>query len=142
MVIDGIRTFLTQLWLICLEASPWLLLGMVVASAIKVFIPAQWMARLLGGKGIWPVVKAAIIGTPLPLCSCSVIPAAVALRRSGASKASTVSFLVSTPENGADSIALTYALLGPFMTIARPAAAIASAVCSGRRLTEYWVNSG
>lgn len=131
MVIEGIQTFLTQLWLICLEASPWLLLGLVVASVIKVCIPATWMARILGGKGIWPVVKAAIIGTPLPLCSCSVIPAAVALRRSGASKASTVSFLVSTPENGADSIALTYALLGPFMTIARPVAAIGSALVAG-----------
>lgn len=131
MVIDGVHSFLTQLWLICLEASPWLLLGMLVASVIKVFIPAKWMARILDGKGIWPVVKAAIIGTPLPLCSCSVIPAAVALRRSGVSKASTVSFLVSTPENGADSIALTYALLGPFMTIARPVAAIGSALVAG-----------
>lgn len=123
--------FLEELWLICLEAAPWLLLGMVVAGIIKIWLPTGLLQRLLGGRGLWPIIKAAVIGTPLPLCSCSVIPAAVQLRRSGASKSSTVSFLVSTPENGADSIALSYALLGPFMTVARPVAAIISAVVAG-----------
>ena len=131
MLLTGLHNFFVQLWLICLDAAPWLLLGLLVAGAIKVWLPSRRLARLLGGHGFWPIVKAAVIGTPLPLCSCSVIPAAVELRRSGASKGSTVSFLVSTPENGADSIALTYALLGPFMTIARPVAAIASALVAG-----------
>ncbi len=116
---------------IWLEAAPWLLIGLVAAGILKTCVPGKFLQRWLGGRGLYPVLKAAVIGTPLPLCSCSVLPAAIQLRRSGASKASTVSFLVATPENGADSIALTYVLLGPVMTIIRPMAAIVSAVATG-----------
>lgn len=123
--------FLIHLWAICLEAAPWLLLGLIVSGMIKVWLPAGLLNRWLGGQGLSPVLKASVIGTPLPLCSCSVVPAALTLRRSGASKGATVSFLVATPENGADSLALTYALLGPFMTIVRPIAAIFSAIAAG-----------
>ena len=118
-------------WKIWLEAAPWLLVGLVVAGVLKTWVPPAFLQRWLGGRGLYPVLKAAVIGTPLPLCSCSVLPTAIQLRRSGASKASTVSFLVATPENGADSIALTYVMLGPVMTIIRPVAAIISAVFTG-----------
>ncbi|MDI9446900.1 MAG: SO_0444 family Cu/Zn efflux transporter [Planctomycetota bacterium] len=126
-----ILTFLDRALAICLEVAPWLLAGLVLAGLLKVFLPTNSLKRWLGGRGIGPVLKAALIGTPLPLCSCSVLPAAMQLHRSGASKGATVSFLVATPENGADSIALSYVLLGPVMTILRPAAAIASAVATG-----------
>ena len=120
-----------NVWKIWLEAAPWLLVGLVAAGTLKTCVPGQFLQRWLGGRGLYPVLKAAVIGTPLPLCSCSVLPVAIQLRRSGASTASTVSFLVATPENGADSIALTYVLLGPAMTIIRPVAAIVSAVATG-----------
>jgi hypothetical protein len=122
---------LSNLWAVTLEASPWLLLGLIVSGLIKAWLPTALMNRWLGGRGVGSVMRAAIIGTPLPLCSCSVIPAAVTLRRGGASKGATVSFLVATPENGADSIALSYALLGPFLTVVRPVAALFSAVAAG-----------
>lgn len=118
-------------WEIWVEAAPWLLVGLVAAGILKIWVPAQFLQSRLGGHGFYPILKAAIIGTPLPLCSCSVLPTAIQLRRSGASKGSTVSFLVATPENGADSIALTYVMLGPVMTIIRPVAAIVSAVSTG-----------
>ena len=123
--------FLHNLLHVVLEAAPWLLLGLVVSGLIKVYLPAGLLQRWLGGRGVTPVFTAAVIGTPLPLCSCSVVPAALTLRRGGASKGATVSFLVSTPENGADSIALSWALLGPFLTVARPVAAVFSAVLAG-----------
>lgn len=119
-----------------LEVAPWLLVGLVLAGLLKRWIPATLLDRWLGGRGVWPVLKAAVIGTPLPLCSCSVLPTAIQLHRSGASTGSTVSFLVATPENGADSITLSYVLLGPVMTIIRPLAAIVSAVLTGL-LTEF-----
>jgi len=125
------QPLLTAAWHVLLEASPWLVVGLIAAGLIKAFLPQAWVNRWLGGRGLMPVVRAAVLGTPLPLCSCSVIPAALALRRSGASKGATVSFLISTPENGADSIALSYAMLGPFMTIARPIAAVVSAIAAG-----------
>ncbi|MCP3129626.1 permease [Shewanella sp. KJ2020] len=114
-----------------LDSAPWLLLGLILAGLLKVFVPMAWMQKQLGGHGFKTVVKAALLGAPLPLCSCGVIPAAVGLRRSGASKAATTSFLVSTPETGVDSVTVSYVLLGPFMAIVRPIAAITSAIVAG-----------
>lgn len=123
--------FFENLLALTLDAAPWLLLGLAVAGLIKAWMSNDWLAKQLGDSGFVPVFKAAIIGTPLPLCSCSVIPVAMGIRRSGASKSSTVSFLVATPETGADSIALSYAMLGPVMAVVRPIAAIFSAIASG-----------
>ncbi|NRD75541.1 SO_0444 family Cu/Zn efflux transporter [Shewanella sp. VB17] len=114
-----------------LDSAPWLLLGLVLAGMLKMFVPMAWMEKQLGGSGFKTIVKAAVLGAPLPLCSCGVIPAAVGLRRSGASKAATTSFLVSTPETGVDSVTVSYVLLGPFMAIVRPIAAVASAIVAG-----------
>lgn len=114
-----------------IEAAPWLMLGLTVAGVIKVLVPSQLMATHLGDPGPKATVKAALFGAPLPLCSCGVIPAALGLRRSGASKAATTSFLISTPETGVDSISISYAMLGPFMAIIRPIAAITSAIVAG-----------
>ncbi len=114
-----------------LDSAPWLLLGLVLAGMLKMFVPMAWMHKQLGGHGVKTTVKAAVLGAPLPLCSCGVIPAAVGLRRSGASKAATTSFLVSTPETGVDSVTVSYVLLGPFMAIVRPIAAVTSAIVAG-----------
>ena len=118
-------------WLLFLKAAPWLLLGLAIAAGIRAFVPQTRIAGWLGGRGAWPTIKAALIGAPLPLCSCSVIPVAVGLHRSGASRASTTAFLIATPETGADSVGASYALLGPFFTVVRPVAAIASAIITG-----------
>ncbi len=123
--------FLDNLLVLFLDAAPWLLLGFLAAGLIKVWIPDGALTRWLGGKGLWPISKAALIGAPLPLCSCGVLPAALGLRRNGASNGSTVSFLIATPETGAESIALSYALLGPFLAIVRPIAAVVSAIFAG-----------
>ena len=123
--------YCTKVICIWLEVAPWLMLGLVVAGLIRVWLPMRRMAQWLGSGGLGAVLKAAFLGTPLPLCSCSVLPAAIALRRAGASRGATVSFLVATPENGADSIAVSYAILGPLMTSVRLVAAVISAVLSG-----------
>jgi uncharacterized membrane protein YraQ (UPF0718 family) len=112
-------------------SAPWLLFGFVIAALIKAFVNMDLMHKYLGGNSLWVSVKAALIGAPLPLCSCGVVPAALGLRASGASKNATVSFLVATPETGVDSVSFTYALMGPVMAIARPIAAISSAIVSG-----------
>lgn len=128
---DRIADIPAAIWSVVLAAAPWLLFGLVLSGVIRAWLPDHLVARWLGGRGLGAVIRAAIIGTPLPLCSCGVVPTAIGLRRQGASKAATVSFLVATPENGADSIALTYALMGPVMAIARPVAALISAVVAG-----------
>ena len=90
------------------EMAPYILLGFLVAGIMHAFVPAGTMSRHLAGRGFGPVFKAAMIGVPLPLCSCGVLPAAVAMRRSGASRGASTSFLIATPQTGADSIAATW----------------------------------
>lgn len=114
-----------------LASAPWLLLGLLIAGLIQVFVPTKLMSKQLGKEGIGSAVKAAFIGAPLPLCSCGVIPAALGLRKAGASKSATTSFLVATPETGVDSVTMSYALLGPFMAVIRPVTAITSAIVAG-----------
>ncbi|MBC3765956.1 SO_0444 family Cu/Zn efflux transporter [Neptunicella marina] len=117
--------------LLFIESAPWLLLGLLMAGMMKWLLPVNLLEKHMGTSSAGSVIKAAIIGAPLPLCSCGVIPAAIGLRRAGASKPATVSFLVATPETGVDSISVSYALLGPVMAIVRPIAAISSAIYAG-----------
>ncbi len=130
-LIEALGALTVNFYSLSLESAPFLVLGLVIAGLIKAWVPTESVAKQLGGSGIWPITKAALIGAPLPLCSCSVIPVTLGIHRSGASKGSTVSFLVATPETGADSIAISYALLGPFMAIIRPISAISSAIFAG-----------
>lgn len=113
------------------EMSPYILLGFLIAGVLHVFVNEATLTRHLSGNGWRSVVKAAAIGVPLPLCSCGVLPTAVSLRRQGASKAATTSFLIATPQTGVDSIVATYSLLGLPFAVIRPIAAIVGAVFGG-----------
>ena len=113
------------------EMSPYILLGFLIAGLMHAFIPQRTFARHLSGTGWKAVVKSAMIGVPLPLCSCGVLPTAIAMKRNGASKAATTSFLVATPQTGVDSIAATWSLLGPAFAIIRPVAALTTAMFGG-----------
>lgn len=119
------------LWGMLVEAGPWLLLGLAAAGLLQVYLPTGWAASKLGGRGLRPATFAALAGAPLPLCSCSVLPAAASLRKAGAGRGATASFLVATPETGVDSVGATWAMLDPVMTLARPLAAIGSAILTG-----------
>lgn len=113
------------------EAAPWLLMGLVIAGLIKALVPTQFLQQQLGKPGMGSVFKAALLGAPLPLCSCGVIPVALGLKNAGASNKATTAFLIATPETGVDSVAVTYGLMGPVMAIARPVAALFTAVLAG-----------
>jgi len=120
-----------EAWLILVESAPYILFGFLVAGLLKGLLPEGLVARQLGRSSFGSVVKASLLGIPLPLCSCGVIPAAIGLRQQGASKGASAAFLVSTPESGVDSMAITWALLDPLMTIIRPAAAFLTATVTG-----------
>jgi uncharacterized membrane protein YraQ (UPF0718 family) len=126
-----VLNLLTNIWLVFLDTAFWLLLGLLAAGLIKSFIAEDTMQRWAGGRGIGAILRAALFGAPLPLCSCGVLPAAIGLRRAGASKEATVSFLISTPETSIDSVTVTYALMGPVMAVFRPLAALFNAVATG-----------
>lgn len=131
MMIDVIFRIITESWLVLGQMSPYLLFGFVAAGVMSVCLSAAWVQRHLGGRGLGPVIKASIFGVPLPLCSCSVIPVAVSMHKQGAGRAATTAFLLSTPQTGVDSIAVTYALLGPVFAVFRPVAALLTGLAGG-----------
>ncbi len=113
------------------EMSPYLLLGFLVAGLLYAFVPQSFYRNHLSQPTLASVVKAAIIGVPLPLCSCGVLPTAVSLHKNGASAGATTSFLIATPQTGIDSISATYSLLTPAFAILRPIAALITAIVGG-----------
>ena len=113
------------------EMSPYLLLGFLAAGILHSFVPQSLYAKHLAGSDWRSVVKAAMFGIPLPLCSCGVLPTAVSLRNNGASRAASTSFLIATPQTGVDSIAATYSLLGLAFAVIRPVAALVTALFGG-----------
>jgi len=118
-------------WAVLGEMAPYLLFGFLVAGVLSVSISPEFVERHLGGRGVWPVVKASAFGVPLPLCSCGVIPVAASIRSHGASKGATTAFLISTPQTGVDSILVTFSLLGPIFAVFRPLAALVAGVLGG-----------
>ena len=127
--------FLYSLVNMLAEMAPYLLLGFLIAGLLYAFVPSGFYRKHLSRPGAWSVLKAALIGVPLPLCSCGVLPTAVSLRRNGASRGASTSFLIATPQTGIDSIAATYSLLGPAFAIIRPVAALITAFVGGMLVT-------
>ena len=116
---------------VALAAAPWLLVGFLAAGVIKGLVAEATLQRWVGGQGFWATSRAALMGMPLPLCSCGAIPTALALHRGGAGRGPTTAFLIGTPGVGVDSMAITYALLGPVMLVARVVGALLTAVVTG-----------
>lgn len=130
-MVDYVKMVIVDFWHTVVEMSPYLLFGFFMAGILSVLVSQSLVEKHLGGRGIWPVLKASLFGVPLPLCSCSVIPVSMSLHKHGASKGSTVAFLLSTPQTGVDSIFVTLSLLGPVFAIFRPVVAFITGLVGG-----------
>lgn len=130
-MVEFFRQLTLETWNIFTDAAPYVIFGFLAAGLIKAILPEEAVAKHLGGRSTSAVLKASLLGIPLPLCSCGVIPAAISLRKQGAGRGASAAFLVSTPESGVDSIAITWALLDPVMTIVRPIAAFITGTLTG-----------
>ena len=128
---DELLNIAADFWRVLAAMSPYLLFGFLVAGLLSVFISPGLIESHLGGTGLGPVLKAALFGIPLPLCSCGVIPVSAGLRRHGASRGATTAFLLSTPQTGVDSIFVTFSLLGPVFAVFRPVVALVSGLVGG-----------
>jgi len=124
-------SILIEIWTLLCEMSPYLLLGFLLAGLMHEFVPGKVYTKHLGDYSFRSVVLAALFGVPLPLCSCGVIPTAMGIRKEGASKGATISFLIATPQTGIDSIIATYSLMGLPFAIIRPIVALVTAVFGG-----------
>lgn len=123
--------FFRSLLMVTGEMSPYLLLGFLIAGILHVFVPQRFYSRYLSRDNKFAVLWAALLGIPLPLCSCGVIPTAIGLRNEKASKGAVASFLIATPQTGIDSILATFSVLGLGFAIIRPVAALITGVCGG-----------
>ena len=123
--------FLYAFWIYLVQSAPYLMLGLLLSGFVRQWLSADFIKRNLGQNSLLGVLKSTLIGIPLPLCSCAVIPNAIALKKSGASNGATSSFLIATPESGIDSILMTYGLIGLPMAVLRPVATFFSAVTAG-----------
>ncbi|MBX2842117.1 MAG: permease [Flammeovirgaceae bacterium] len=128
---EYIIIFIKELVEITNEMSPYLLLGFLFAGFLHVYFPKDKINKYLGKRKWTSIVNAAILGVPLPLCSCGVIPTGISFYKNGASKGSTVSFLISTPQTGVDSVLATYSLMGLPFAIIRPFIALFTGILGG-----------
>jgi hypothetical protein len=126
-----IQNFFISLLNVVCEMAPYLLLGFLIAGVLHVFVPQRFYANYLSQNNKFSVVWAALLGVPLPLCSCGVIPTAIGLRNEKASKGAIASFLIATPQTGIDSILATFSLMGLGFAIIRPTAALITGICGG-----------
>jgi len=131
LILNFLKGILFESFELLNKMSPYLLFGFFFAGILRVFFSPQMVARHLGAGKVGPVIKAALFGIPLPLCSCGVIPTAISLRKQGANQGATLSFLISTPTTGVDSILATYSLLGPLFALYRVVSSFVAGVFSG-----------
>ena len=130
-MLDAAYKFLDVFWSSFLLLSPMLLLGLFLAGLIHVLISRAAILRWLSGDSLKSVCTSAAVGVPVPLCSCSVVPVVIEMRKKGASRSSCVSFLITAPETGADSILVTHAFFGFVAAVVRPAVSFITAVVTG-----------
>lgn len=131
MIQQFIYDYFSALWELTNEMSPYLLLGFLFAGILNVYIKQETISKKLGKKNFKSILYASLIGIPLPLCSCGVIPTGISFHKNGASKGASVSFLISTPQTGIDSILVTYSMLGLPFAILRPIVALITGVAGG-----------
>ena len=130
-MLDAAVRLMDFLWASLLILSPMLIPGLFLAGLIHVLISRQVVLRWLSGDSLKSVCTSAAVGVPLPLCSCSVVPVVAEMRRKGASRSSCMSFLITAPETGADSILVTHAFFGFVAAVVRPVVSFVTAVVTG-----------
>jgi len=128
---DYFKEFLSELLFILTEMAPYLMLGFFFAGLLHLLFPKKRVRKYMGQNNLKSIFNASLFGVPLPLCSCGVIPTGISFYKHGASKASTVSFLISTPQTGIDSIFVTYSMLGLPLAIIRPIVAFVTGLFGG-----------
>ncbi|WP_455757154.1 SO_0444 family Cu/Zn efflux transporter [Sulfurimonas sp.] len=133
---DYITLFFSALVELSHAMSPYILFGLIFAGILHEIVPESIVTKHLGSENIGSVIKATVFGIPLPVCSCGVIPLATSIKKSGASKGATLSFLISTPITGVDSILATYGMFGWIFTFYRIFTSMIIAMVAGV-LTNY-----
>lgn len=130
-MMETIKNIIFEIWHVYLDVSVFMLFGFVVAALLHVFFTPNLIKKYLGKGRVKSVIRSALFGIPIPLCSCGVIPVVTGLKKQGANDGAALAFMIATPESGVDSIAVSWAMLDPVMTIIRPIAGLITAISTG-----------
>lgn len=136
-MIKYLAMYFHEFWIITCQMAPWLLTGFMAAGILSVIFSPSIIKKHIGGKGFFPILKAALFGVPLPLCSCGVIPVTASLRKQGAERGAAGAFLISTPQTGIDSIIVTWNMLGPVFAIFKPIIALITGIIGGALIEKF-----
>ncbi len=126
-----INSFINEVSQLYIMMAPYLIMGFIISGFLFVLTSKEMITKNVGAPGLGSILKAAFLGVPMPLCSCGVIPVATSMYKRGATKGATLSFLISTPQTGVDSILLTLNQMGPQFAIIRPIVALITGVVGG-----------
>lgn len=126
-----IKEYFSALISLGISMGFYMMIGLILVGVMNIFLKKEFIANHLGKNNLWSIIKASLLGVPLPLCSCGVVPTGLYLKDKGASDSTAVSFLISTPQTGVDSIIATYGLMGATFAWYRPLAAFVSGVLGG-----------
>ncbi|MEI4273619.1 permease [Klenkia sp. LSe6-5] len=77
-----------------------LVVGLVLAAAVQVLLPATWLRRVLGAPGASPArggLRGGLASVPTLMCSCCAAPLAVGLRRARAGTSAVLAFWLGNP---------------------------------------------
>ena len=130
-MITTTKNIILEIWHVYLDVSVFMLFGFLMAALLYVFFKTDRIKKYLGKGRVKPVLLAALFGIPIPLCSCGVIPVVTGLKKQGANDGAALAFMIATPESGVDSIAVSWAMLDPVMTVMRPIAGFITAISTG-----------
>jgi uncharacterized membrane protein YraQ (UPF0718 family) len=129
----AVQTWATVFVSICIQALPFLVLGVVISGAIAAFVSQEWFARVLPKRPVFAVPAAGLSGALLPGCECGSVPIAGGLVARGVMPAAAFAFLLSAPAiNPVVMVATAVAFPGqPRIVAARFVASLITAIVMG-----------
>lgn len=126
-----LTSFAVSLAAVLLQSAPFVILGYLAAALLREFLGAETLRGRFGQRGLGPVLRAVGVGTLLPLCSCSVVPLGVGLRRGGAGLGTVLALMVAGPATSPVALIFAWHALGPALTLAWTAIVLCTAVGLG-----------
>ena len=129
----AVRTGATVFVAVCVQAMPFLVLGVLVSALIAAFVSPHALRRVLPRTAAIAVPIAGVAGMALPGCECASVPVSRRLMQQGVPPAAALAFLLAAPAvNPVVLVATAVAFPGqPRMVLARFLGSMATALVMG-----------
>lgn len=109
----------------------WLFLAYLLEAVMLEYLPAEWIASVLGGEGIGPILLGAIVGAPAYLNGYAAIPLVGGLMQQGMAPGAAMSFIIAGGVSCIPAAVAVWALVKPRVFVAYLGLAILGAMLAG-----------